>query len=100
MKITLNKENWSGEEITININEAERSFKFYDHDVHIVPTDDFDFCKKEFDIEGYNLIMDNENVGWVGKELSEKNWMSIGSGIYREDEIIYVAAAKLLSNIL
>lgn len=100
MKITLNKENWSGEEITIIINEAERSFKFYDHDVHIVPTIDFDFYKKEFDMECYDLMIENEKVGWVGKELAEKNWMSMDGDIHREDEIIYVAAAKLLSNIL
>lgn len=96
MKIKTNKGNWSGEEVEIDVNEENKTFNYYDYQVKLIPAHIPDVC-----YEGYDIIVDNIRIGCVGRftDLGSK-YTAITNDYYREDENLYVAVVKLLSNIM
>jgi hypothetical protein len=101
MKKTFKAENWVNDEMTIEVFETERSFKMYDQIFKIVPQKDFDFYLNEVEMECFDIVAeDGDKIAWVGKDVKDTSWMGIAMDIHRTDKNIYIAAAKLLSNII
>jgi hypothetical protein len=96
MKIKTNKGNWSGEEIEIDVNEENKTFNYYDYKVKLI-----DDHIPDIAYEGYKIVADNDIIGSVGRftDLGSE-YIAISNDYYREDENLYVAVVKLLSNIM
>ena len=89
--ITINKANWTGEEITVRI-KNDGSFQVYDYDFRLsideALGDTFNVWgeDKEFPVcKGYNF---------------EGTWVAISGDYSREDSDAFVAAIQLLCNII
>lgn len=96
METTFNKDNWTGETATINVNVEEKSFNYYDYRVQLEQVDTGD------DDEYYRILVDGDKVGSVMKLSYEDTYLAMDSisELTREDKDPFVAAAKMLSNVL
>jgi len=93
----INKENWKGEMGEVDYDETTGIFELVDYG------DKFklDFIEGDSNFVFYNIISlsDGRKVGVVYGDAMEGGWYTAESnGITREDENIYLAAAKLLYN--
>ena len=112
MKITTNKDNWSGEEITVKINQAKRSFSLFGYDFVLDKTSDL--SKEDHPVVFYDITSPSWDVplGVVVHEIDAPNnrfqnesyeaWNgSIGEGnLSRTGNSIYEAAIRMLCNVL
>lgn len=90
-KITINKENYTGEEITVRI-KNDGSFQVYDYD---------------FRLEIDAALGDTFNVWGEDKEFpivkgfnNEGTWIAYHGDYIREDSDAFVAAIQVLANII
>jgi hypothetical protein len=94
MRIKLNKENWSGEEITINVNRKTRSWKQFGYTFTLKPA-----SNAKYEIWGSGW---SSKVGTVTEELAldRPYFRATAFECSRTHENPFAAAAQLLCNII
>jgi hypothetical protein len=103
MKLSFNKENWSGEKMEIDVDETNQSFKFYDYNIRLEKL--HTSLDEEFNIESYQAFIDDELyptvvVSRFDDELLGWNAYSKVVEYHRSDRNMYAAVAKVLANTL
>jgi len=100
MKLIFNKDNWSGKETTITVNKQKKSFKL-NGETFFLKVLNLGMKEKPFKL----IKIENENYGTLGASIfwpddREFTFASDSGEINRMDVNPYVAAAKLLCNII
>ena len=96
MIIKCNKGNWSGKEITVNVNQKTKSFKLYDHKFII---EEHETSTKQFPT--FRIVSPNwSNPLATGCQFTDGLYGFFSGDISRENKNMYVAAVQLLNNII
>lgn len=100
MKYTFNKENWTGEEITIEV--IDNTFKYYDHRVRVVIEDEINPVYLECGfIKNLKAYIDGEETEIVGGCLTnEGEWFVSSDYMHSSNKNPFIAITKILCNIL
>lgn len=109
MRITLDKENWTGEKVTINVNQVKRSFSLNGCKVTLEQKDktiveDWEWRTYNIMVDGWeyplgvvvdhiDFAKDTQEIEAWHHEIKEGNLSRTGSSIYD-------AAAKMLCNVI
>jgi hypothetical protein len=101
MKITTNLENWTGEKVTINVNQKKRSFTYCDTKVTLVLTKSYrdDALNCNF----YDIMVDGDKWGVVVQDFDDGtieayNGDISSESLSRRGDDIYSASVKMISN--
>ena len=92
-KITINKENWTGEEITVSI-KADGSFEVYGYDFRLV------FGELMLDETFRVYCDDDESPICSGFKSIDGNWIAYAGDYARTNAHPFAAAIQLLCNII
>ena len=104
MKMTFNRNNWTGEMVTITINQTKRTFKHYDSLVTLKPKSKTESHESfEVIVEGYQFP-----VAIVQRYLDiDTNWECFDpdnspfhGGLSRQASNMYQAVSSYLSNVM
>ena len=104
MKLTFNKNNWTGEKITISVNQSKRTFEHYDALITLKPKSKTESHESyEVWVEGYS-----NPVAVVQRYLDlDTNWECLDpdnhpyhGGISRQAGNMYQAVSTYLHNVL
>lgn len=101
-KVEFNKSNWSGEKTFVKYSEGKKTFT-----IESMPEYKFKLVSHSFkddpDLNYYHIEGNDWERGYSFGIVSEHKgmWYAMqGSAIEREDANLYVAAAKLLCNLI
>lgn len=102
MRFTFNKNNWSGEEATINVNQQTKSWtqNGYRFSLHLIDDEEIPglgrYTKYEIRGEGWDFAL-----GTVSRQVGlEETFEACDGACSRRHESPFVAASQLLFNII
>jgi hypothetical protein len=114
MRLKFNRENWSGEEATINVRQSDNSFEMYDYRWTLVPNEKLTVDHGTFGFEVFNVISTDFNREfpvicvvqryrhtddkWDTWEAFDEDNHPHNGGISRSNANKFVAVAQYLSN--
>ncbi len=97
MLITTNKENWTGEEVTVKVNKAKRTFKLFDEEFKIKKETKGLYCITGKSWE-YPLGRVYEHTHSYKPE--EQSFTAWNESIERNGKDIFEASIRFLCNII
>lgn len=99
MRLTLNKENWSGEQITINVNQKTRSWSQFGYRFELRLKEDSDSCTRyEIWGDGWDFALGTVTRYFYIEDTFDASTHS--GDCIRTHENPFAAAAQLLCNII
>ena len=108
MKLTFNKDNWSGEDITINVNQNKKTFGLYGYDFKLKKDATASTALFEkFDVFSPDFHRGEYPVATVTKFTDDDFWEAydfdnhpLYGGISRTAKNMYEAVTKYLCNVI